>query len=75
MYSGTLCSYYMAIPCVRCGALQDRNYVVDDPYGSCRGYGMIVTWNNYYYMRIEINGSALLERKLQAIFESENDEE
>ncbi len=70
-YSNTTRSKYMANTCRRCGALQGRNYVVDDPHEIIgelwHGRGM----DKFLFTRLELNDVSPIAADIKRIYKQE----
>ena len=67
MYSNTTKSYSIANTCEHCGALQGRNFVVDDPHeimNELFSRGM----NKYYYATLPIEDISNIEKGIKYLF-------
>ncbi len=67
-YSKTTNSKYMANTCEHCGALQGRNYVVDDPHEIIRELWHDRGMDKYLYMRLEIEENEQLRNVINNIY-------
>lgn len=67
-YSRTTNSKYMANTCEHCGALQGRNYVVDDPHEIIGELWHDRGMEKYLYRHLEIENTAPLAKDIRQLY-------
>lgn len=67
-YSKTIKSSYMANTCQHCGALQGRNYVVDDPHEIIGELWHNHSMKKYFFKNIKVEDISLLNKDIEYLY-------